>query len=354
MEGRDMIGTGWSRWTLWLAALTLLVGACTNGGGSINTPGVDTAQEDTVQEDTEPPADDTIVGHDAGIDTIPEIKLKINSVAPITGPAEGGILATVKGTGFLTGARIWFGENEAASATVETPYLITCEIPAGIPGKVDVTITLPDERSDTLGGAFTYLEEETEPLAVTSIQPESGPETGGFLCVLTGAGFEAGMSVRLGATLAEGVTVISPTSAHFVAPPGTPGTVNVVVKLGDDQAVLPEGFEYTATEEKKPLKLSGVTPSSGPEEGGGLALISGAGFAEGIQIQFGTEVASLVDLPSSSSPHRHRAPGNGGQGGRGGHPGRGDLDPVQRVHLPRPRRGGPPGAHGHPADHGPR
>ncbi|MFH1531391.1 MAG: IPT/TIG domain-containing protein [Pseudomonadota bacterium] len=295
-----MIGTGMNRWLLWMAALTLLLGACTGDGGAISTPGIDTPAEDTTSEDLWIPPADT-VQHDTTVEVVPEIKLKINSVAPITGPTAGGILATVKGTGFLAGARVYFGENEAASATVETPFLITCEIPAGAAGKVDVTVTLPDERSDTLEAAFTYAVEQGDPLTVSSILPESGPETGGFLCVLTGTGFDAGMSVRLGASLAEGVTVLSSTSAHFVAPPGTPGVVNVVVKLGDDQAVLPEGFEYTATEEKEPLKLSGITPASGPEDGGGLALISGAGFGEGIQIQFGTEVASLVDLPSSNS-----------------------------------------------------
>ena len=296
-----MIVTSRNQWLLWFAALTLFVGACTNGGGSVSTPGIDTIPEDTVQEDTYVPPEDTIVQHDTAIDTIPEVKLKINSVAPITGPTAGGILATVKGTGFLTGSRVYFGENEASNITVETPFLITCQIPAGDPGTVDVSVTLPDERTDTLLGAFTYQEDEVEPLTLASIQPAAGPATGGFLCVLTGTGFDAGMTVRLGANLADNVTIVSSTSAHFVAPAGTPGVVNVVAKLGDEQAVLPEAFEYTTTEEKAPLKLSGVNPNSGPLEGGGLALITGTGFAEGIQIQFGTEAASLVDLSSSTS-----------------------------------------------------
>ena len=290
------------RWAIFGLMLALFAGACSGEGDSVSTPGIDTTpSEDTVAEDTFIPPEDTEVGHDTATDTTPEVKLTITSIAPISGPAAGGVLATVKGAGFLQGARVWFGDNEAGGVTVETPFLITCMIPAGEAGKVDVTVTLPDERSDVLEAAFTYVEDQVEPLSVASILPAAGPETGGFLCVLSGKGFDTGMTVRLGANAAEGITVLSSTSAHFVAPAGTPGVVNVIVKLGDEQAILPDGFEYTVTEEKDPLTLSGVTPASGPVDGGGLALITGIGFAEGIQIQFGGEIASLVDLSSSNA-----------------------------------------------------
>ena len=282
----------------------LSMAACDGVGDTVTAPGDDAktaADKDAEAQDTGGGTTADGTGQVQPDGSITPIKLKLMSLSPNSGPAEGGTMVAVKGAGFVPGARVFFGEEEVADLQVETSFIMTCKVPPGETGKVDVSVTLPDGGSDVLEAAYTYLAEQHKELSLTAILPEAGPDSGGFLCVLNGGGFETGMSVRLGTSLAEGVTVLSPTSAHFIAPPGLPGVVNVVAKIGDNQAVMPEGFEYLPAEEKAPLALSGINPGTGPVEGGLIAIITGQGFAEGIQVQFGAETASVIDVPSANS-----------------------------------------------------
>jgi hypothetical protein len=266
---------------------------CTESGSAVSKDGPDAKMTvDGAMDTTASDPEDTAT---------PELKLKLLSVEPKSDAPQGGKLATIRGAGFVAGARVFFGEVEAANVSVETQFLLTCTVPPGSPGKVDVTVTLPDDRTDTLEQAFTYVEWVTETLTLESIQPASGPASGGFLCVLSGAGFASGMTVKLGSSTAESVTVVSGSSAHFIAPAGTAGVVNVTLKLGDQSAVLADGFEYMPDQEKPPLAVSGVAPTSGPEGGGNLALLTGNGFAPGLTVQFGTESASVIEVSSTNS-----------------------------------------------------
>ena len=292
-----------------VALFIFLLGGCTGTTDSVVAPD----EDKKVDPDKDVSSTIDLEEPDLATHDVPAVKLKLNSVSPNSGGAEGGMMAALKGSGFLYGARVYFGEAEASSVLVETAFLITCIVPEGAPGKVDVKVVLPDGRLDVLEAAFSYLEDEKPPLEVTSILPESGPETGGFLCVLSGKGFEAGMSIRLGANAAESITVISDTAAHFIAPEGNPGIVNVIVKLGDDTAVLPDAFEYTVAEEKEPLTLSGISPTKGPLEGGILALLTGKGFEAGMTVQFGEETASVLDVSSTNSLTVEVPPGAEGQ-----------------------------------------
>jgi len=264
------------------------------------------APEDAGQEEhkkTEP-GQDVLEGELVWLEdsSTPVVKLKLHSVSPNSGPLDGGTLVALKGVGFLMGARVYFGEEEASNVQVETQFLITCTAPpTTTAGKVEVRVTVPDGRSDGMDAAFNYYAQEDQELSVTSILPEAGPETGGFLCILNGAGFQPGISVRLGPAAAEAVTVVSPTSLHFVAPAGLPGTVNVVVRIGEKQAVLPEGFEYLPAHEKDPLTVASISPANGPVSGGILALVKGTGFADGIAVGFGTEAADVLDVSSSNT-----------------------------------------------------
>ena len=276
-----------------LLTVALVLGACEGG---------DTAQiGKDVPDKTDAKTGDASIDLKV-VDLEPElIPVNLLSVSPNFGPREGGTTVVLKGTGFLNGTRIYFGEMEAANTLVESLYLATCSTPAGDPGMVDVKVVLPDGREAVLEAAFSYVKEGKEVLKATAIMPEAGPAAGGFLCQLTGEGFESGVTVRMGANSATGLNIMSPTAMTFIAPEGTPGLVDVVVKLGDQSAVLPDGFEYLPEETGDPLTLSGVSPTKGPTEGGILALITGTGFEPGMSVQFGPETASVVEVSSANS-----------------------------------------------------
>jgi len=276
-----------------VAALLVLATACGTGAATTEKDipeAPDIAKDEQAQPDV---VQDT---------TLPTPKLKVLSVSPNSGTTAGGYLAVLNGSGFTAGSRVFFGEGEAQDVQVQSLFLITCKVPPGDVGKVDVKVLRLDEESDVLEGGFSYKEGTAQdPLSLSGVVPESGPDKGGYLCLLSGNGFGAGMTVRLGPYAAESVNVISATSVSFIAPKGLPGKVDVVVKLGDQTAVLEQGFEYLPSDVTEILKVSGVYPVTGDLDGGYLAVVTGTGFADGLAVSFGAGTASVVDVPSTTS-----------------------------------------------------
>jgi hypothetical protein len=83
---------------------------------------------------------------------------------------------------------------------------------------------------------------------VTSITPNTGTANGGTAVTLTGTGFLAGATVKLGGTAATGVTVVNSTSITATTPAHAAGAVNVVVTNSDTQSgTLSNGYSYTTS-----------------------------------------------------------------------------------------------------------
>jgi hypothetical protein len=83
---------------------------------------------------------------------------------------------------------------------------------------------------------------------VSSISPSSGTANGGTSVTITGTGFSAGATVKLGGTSATGVSVNSSTSITATTAAHSAGTVDVVVTNSDSQSgTLPGGYNYTSS-----------------------------------------------------------------------------------------------------------
>ena len=81
-----------------------------------------------------------------------------------------------------------------------------------------------------------------------AIAPSTGPTTGGTAVTITGTGFSAGATVKLGGTNATNVTVASSTSITATTPAHTAGVKDVQVTNTDNQSgTLTSGFTYTST-----------------------------------------------------------------------------------------------------------
>jgi hypothetical protein len=89
----------------------------------------------------------------------------VASVAPASGPLDGGNLVTITGTGFQAGVTtVFFGTNEAMAVNVTSPTSLTARVPRGLAplggklgkvgGRVDVTVQNPG--SDVLPSAYAY------------------------------------------------------------------------------------------------------------------------------------------------------------------------------------------------------
>jgi hypothetical protein len=80
----------------------------------------------------------------------------VTSILANSGPVAGGQSVTITGTGFVAGSTtVKIGNNAAASPSVLSDTSMTCNIPAGAAGAVDVVVTTSG-GSATLTGGYTY------------------------------------------------------------------------------------------------------------------------------------------------------------------------------------------------------
>ncbi len=93
----------------------------------------------------------TIITHPDTVASVPAIY----SFTPITGPAAGGTLVTITGSGFAGTTGIKFGTIAAPSYTVVSPNTIVVVTPAVLASTVTVVVTNATGPSTT-GGSFTF------------------------------------------------------------------------------------------------------------------------------------------------------------------------------------------------------
>lgn len=163
------------------------------------------------------------------------------SLAPSSGPSAGGTSFTLGGTGFASGAKVYFDATEATGVTVASSTVITGRTPAHAAGKVAVRVVNPDAQAGTLEEAFTFIPAPT----ATAVRPAVGPTSGQTAVLITGTGFAPGATVKFGAQTAPSAQVIDSSQVLALTPPGAVGLVDVVVTNPDGQsAPLASAFTY--------------------------------------------------------------------------------------------------------------
>lgn len=79
-------------------------------------------------------------------------------MVPKEGPANGGTVVTLRGTGFLPGTSVLFGGSAATHVNVVSGGLLTATTPAHAAGSVIVSLVAPDGRIAFGPDAFIYLQ----------------------------------------------------------------------------------------------------------------------------------------------------------------------------------------------------
>lgn len=217
--GRNHVGTGWlngyidefrvskgiARWTsnfnsalpsAFLNQSTVLfggvpvdLGSVTNGGTIITT---------TAPAHAAGAVDVTVANSDGQSATLSggytyNAAPDIVSILPISGSKVGGDAITVTGTGFYGNPSITLGGVAATSVNVVNSTTITAVTPAHNSGTVDVVVTNEDGQLDTFSGGFTF--NEFAP-TVSSIDPTSGPVSGGTDVTISGSNFSGGIDAN--------------------------------------------------------------------------------------------------------------------------------------------------------------
>lgn len=165
-----------------------------------------------------------------------------SNLSPITGVTAGGNTVTINGTGLSTASAVHFGAA-TATPTVVNDGQLTVAVPAGTgPGPVSVSVTTAGGTNNGL--TYTYVDLPT----IATLNPNSGPPTGGTVVTLTGTNLTTTTGVAFGGVPAP-YSVIDSTSLSVVTPPtpdGAPGPADVTVTTQGGSATLAGGFTYVA------------------------------------------------------------------------------------------------------------
>ena len=219
-----------------LAAVTLIYGCGDNQSVTSTFPAdapsapVDASLQDGPRAIDGSPSsiDGASVGADAGIDATPtQVDASvpapsIASIAPSFGSPGGGTTVTIFGSNLTGVTVVTFGGVAATSLTVVSDVDITVVTPAHDAGAVDVVVTTPG-GSATDAAAFTF----GLPPSILSLDPATGPATGGTLVTITGSAFTGSTEVQFGSIDAQ-FTVVDDDTIAATTPLGI-GVVDVTV-----------------------------------------------------------------------------------------------------------------------------
>ncbi len=216
------------------------------------------------------------------------------SINPMTGPSSGGTSITIIGAGFTGATAVSFGTVSVANNdfTVNSDTEIMAISPAGS-GIVDVTITVPWGTSlPNAEDLFTYIPKPV----VLSINPITGPSSGGTSVTITGLNFTGVTGVSFSGTAATNFAFISDTQIIAVSPAGS-GNVDVTVTTpsGTSDTSLDDQFTYIP-----PPYVKFIMPIEGPVAGGTTVAIFGSNFTNTMSVSFGNTLATSFTFISDA------------------------------------------------------
>lgn len=217
----------------------------------------------------------------------------ISSISPDFGPVVGGTVVTITGTGFLPGATVKFGANQATFATVVSPTRIDVTSPPGT-GVVDVVVTVNANPSPTGPQArFSYSGPTVE-----SISPIAGPPAGGGTITIKGKNFNSQSVVQFGPSLSVIPTYVDTQTLTAVVP-ASPIVQAVHVRVSTGSGISPEteGDIYTYT--NGPI-VDLVNPNNGPTTGGTIVIIIGKNFTAPLSVRFGDTPVDAFNINSAT------------------------------------------------------
>lgn len=222
---------------------------------------------------------------------------QVSSVEPGHGAPGGGTFVTVSGKFFVEGTEVFFDSVLAGSISVVNSSTITCLTPAGNgPGSVHVTV-LNFFGTDVLEDGYTY---DPPPPVINTINPDSGPNIGGYEVTISGQNFCSVTSVLFG--LSGALVVYADDSTILCVTPFYDGTgfvdVSVYTQYGEDTAV--NGYSYFH-QDPIPPEIYSVIPDSGPVTGGTEVTFSGANFTSSADTRIGFGILPATDVHVLSS-----------------------------------------------------
>ena len=211
-------------------------------------------------------------------------------IKPAIGPAAGGTLAWLSGTGFQAGALIFVAGRPGADVVVSGAGTATFRTPKGQPGAADVAIVNPDGQQASLAGAFAFTSGTTPSIKLTGALPTQGSVAGGTVVTVSGTGFVPGTTAFVDGVPAA-TKLTSPNAIELTTPAHGPGLADIQVTAPDGwTATLEDAYNFIL---QAPF-IAGITPDFGPPAGGTQILITGKGFHAQAKVTVGDVPAQVL------------------------------------------------------------
>jgi hypothetical protein len=214
----------------------------------------------------------------------------IARIRPAAGPLGGGTRVTVEGSGFVEGSRVLLDRVPVTAEFAGAGELSFATLPRNLAGRVDVDVVNPDGQRTMILRAFEYGDAP----ALTAIEPDHGPETGGVRATLIGTNLRDDCEIRIGASRPR-LDYRGPTRVDLEIGAHPAGTFDVELIAADGQvAKLLAAFRFDG-----PPRIDGVEPHHGPTGESTRVAVAGEGFRAGCSVYVdGHRVAA--DLESST------------------------------------------------------
>ena len=164
----------------------------------------------------------------------------VTAVTPAQGSVLGGTVVTITGTGLAATTGVTVGGAPCTNLVVLTPTQIRATTPAGVAGQAPIAVTTPSGTSLS-PIPFTYVMQ-----SVSSIVPSKGPYLGGTAISIQGENLSAVTAVTIGGVSVASLEVSSSTLLTAITPPGSLGSMDVVITGAKGNITLPGGFTFVS------------------------------------------------------------------------------------------------------------
>jgi hypothetical protein len=197
--------------------------------------------------------------------------LELDALQPDRGPASGGSVVTLSGSGFGADATVFFDDIEAAHVERLSSSSLRVITPAHAAGFANVSVSSRD-ATVTITDGYLFLPSPE----IADVTPPSGPVSGGTSITIGGQGFAPTDRLFVDDVPCRQPRFFSDLLWACTTPPGRAGPVDI--RVVDDiggSAILEGAFRYVAA----PV-INVVSPSTGNSDGGTTVTIVGENFAD--------------------------------------------------------------------------
>ena len=197
------------------------------------------------------------------------VPLTITSFQPSEGPAGGGFILTINGTGFSADTMVLVGEEFCIDGEIVKFSFISCTAPPFTSGTGHVNITIIDGmQSITANSVFFYNVTQTP--MISSIEPNVVMMSGGIMNI-TGTDFGDNIDAVLIGTTNALILSFSSNQIQINLPKLPPGRYPITVKTSSGVALSPVSIEYQ-------FYIQAINPQVGSLNGGNEIDVFGQGF----------------------------------------------------------------------------